>query len=75
MRLVWPARYDLRRIPVHDPTPVYPHSLIWRPDNPHPALAALRGYLNSTRPAPPTPPAPHPGPMGRDIIIVDRKRG
>jgi DNA-binding transcriptional LysR family regulator len=51
MRLVWPAHYDLRRIAVHDPTPVYPHSLIWRRDNPHPALAALRGYLRSTRPA------------------------
>lgn len=46
-RLVWPADYDLRRIAVHDPTPVYPHSLIWRGDNPHPALSTLRGYLGS----------------------------
>jgi DNA-binding transcriptional LysR family regulator len=51
MRLVWPAHYDLRRIAIRDPTPVYPHSLIWRRDNPHPALAALRGYLRSIRPA------------------------
>ena len=43
--LVWPAHWDLRRISVHGPTPVYPHSLIWRPDNPHPGLAALRAYL------------------------------
>ena len=25
--------------------PVYPHSLIWRGDNPHPALAVLRSHL------------------------------
>ncbi|MFF2144522.1 LysR family transcriptional regulator [Kitasatospora sp. NPDC058190] len=45
IRLVWPARYGLRRIPVTDPTPVYPHSLLWHRDNPHPALAALRAHL------------------------------
>jgi len=50
MRLVWPAHYDLRRIAVHDPTPVYPHSLIWRGDNPHPALTTLRGYVGSAQP-------------------------
>jgi DNA-binding transcriptional LysR family regulator len=44
-RLVWTARQDLRRIPVRDPMPVYPHSLIWRTDNPHPGLAALRAHL------------------------------
>jgi len=49
-RLLWPADYGLRRIAVHDPTPVYPHSLIWRSDNPHPALIALRRYLGSVRP-------------------------
>jgi DNA-binding transcriptional LysR family regulator len=47
-RLRWPAEYDLRRIPVHHPAPVYPHSLIWRADNPHPALTALRDHLGST---------------------------
>jgi len=46
-RVLWPAHQDLRRIPVHDPTPVYPHSLIWRGDNPHPALTALRAHLGS----------------------------
>jgi DNA-binding transcriptional LysR family regulator len=49
MKLVWPAHYDLRRIAVRDPAPVYPHSLIWRRDNPHPALAALRDYLGAAR--------------------------
>ncbi|MFV8182820.1 MULTISPECIES: LysR family transcriptional regulator [unclassified Streptomyces] len=46
-RVLWPADHDLRRIPVHGPTPVYPHSLIWRGDNPHPALSALRAHLGS----------------------------
>jgi DNA-binding transcriptional LysR family regulator len=44
-RLHWPAGHGLRRIPVRGPAPAYPHSLIWRRDNSHPALAALRGYL------------------------------
>lgn len=36
---------DLCLIPVRRPTPVYPHSLIWRPDNAHPGLALLRRHL------------------------------
>jgi DNA-binding transcriptional LysR family regulator len=52
MRLVWPAGYDLRRIAVHHPTPVYPHSLIWRRGNSHPALAALRDYVAARAPGP-----------------------
>jgi DNA-binding transcriptional LysR family regulator len=48
--LVWPAAHDLRRVPVRDPTPVYPHCLLWHADNPHPSLATLRAYLAS-RPA------------------------
>ncbi|MFE3942306.1 LysR family transcriptional regulator [Streptomyces sp. NPDC059118] len=52
-RLVWPAGHGLRRIPVTDPTPVYPHSLIWRRDNPHPALTTLRDHLDSARPGRP----------------------
>ncbi|KUJ65190.1 LysR family transcriptional regulator [Streptomyces albus subsp. albus] len=47
-RLVWPAGHGLRRIPVTDPTPVYPHSLLWHRDNPHPALATLRSHLAAT---------------------------
>ncbi|MGO4418999.1 LysR family transcriptional regulator [Streptomyces sp. MCAF7] len=43
--LVWPADHGLRRIPLYDPTPVYPHSLLWHRDNPHPTLAALRDHL------------------------------
>ncbi|MCG5463807.1 LysR family transcriptional regulator [Micromonospora sp. MED01] len=48
-RYLWPDSYDLRRIPVRDPAPVYPMSLIWRDDNPHPGLRALRDYLASRR--------------------------
>jgi DNA-binding transcriptional LysR family regulator len=53
-RLLWPAHYDLRRIAVRNPAPVYPHSLIWRTDNPHPALTALRSYLAGLRPGRPS---------------------
>jgi DNA-binding transcriptional LysR family regulator len=53
-RLVWPAGQGLRRIGLCGPVPLYPHSLIWRADNPHPALAALRAHLS---PAPPAAPA------------------
>jgi DNA-binding transcriptional LysR family regulator len=49
-RLLWPAGYDLRRISLHDPAPVYPHSLVSRSDNPHPALTTLRNYLGSGQP-------------------------
>jgi DNA-binding transcriptional LysR family regulator len=49
-RLLWPAEFGLRRIAVRDPVPVYPHSLIWRNDNPHPALRTLRAHLGSVRP-------------------------
>lgn len=48
-RYLWPDSYDLRRIPVRDPAPVYPMSLIWREDNPHPALLKLRDYLEFRR--------------------------
>ncbi|MEW2288849.1 LysR family transcriptional regulator [Streptomyces sp. NPDC047841] len=50
--LVWPAGLGLRRIPVTDPTPVYPHSLLWHRDNPHPALATLREHLATTTAGP-----------------------
>ena len=44
-RLAWSDGHDLRRIPVVDPTPVYPHSLVWHSDNAHPGLATLRRHL------------------------------
>ena len=46
-RVVWPAGHDLRRIPVRDPVPVYPHSLLWHAENQHPALALLRAHFRA----------------------------
>jgi hypothetical protein len=48
-RYLWPDSYDLKRIPVRGPTLIYPISLIWRDDNPHPALVELRDYLDFRR--------------------------
>ncbi|HWO63686.1 MAG TPA: LysR family transcriptional regulator [Umezawaea sp.] len=48
-RLFWPGDFDLRRVALHDPTPVYPHSLLWHDDNTHPGLEVLRDYLGSVR--------------------------
>lgn len=44
---LWPAQYDLRRIPIVDPTPVYPLWIIWRTDNAHPGLASLLAHLET----------------------------
>ena len=52
-RHLWPDSYDLRRIPVRGPELIYPMSLIWREDNPHPALAKFRDYLRTRRRNPP----------------------
>lgn len=49
---VWPATYDLRRIPLRDPTPVYPHFLLWHTANRHPGLTALRHHLATRRTTP-----------------------
>ncbi|MFF7341796.1 LysR family transcriptional regulator [Streptomyces sp. NPDC008163] len=46
-RLIWPETHALRRIPITGPTPVYPHSLLWHRDNPHPGLATLRSYAGA----------------------------
>lgn len=44
-RYLWPAHYNLRRIPIVDPTPVFPLWVIWRTDNRKPDLAELLAYL------------------------------
>ncbi|ANY06662.1 LysR family transcriptional regulator [Pseudonocardia sp. HH130630-07] len=49
-RYVWPESYDLRRIPLHDPTPVYPHVLLTRSDDRHPVLTGLRDHLRAQAP-------------------------
>ncbi|WP_052850919.1 LysR family transcriptional regulator [Streptomyces avicenniae] len=52
--LVWPAGHDLRRIPLKDPVPLYPHAMIWRTGDAHPSLAALRRHLTAAYPGRPT---------------------
>ncbi|MET7754311.1 LysR family transcriptional regulator [Streptomyces sp. NPDC005389] len=56
-RLVWPQGHDLRRVAVHGPTPVYPHSLLWAVDNPHPSLLTLREHLAASPETPGSPAA------------------
>ncbi|MFE9706108.1 LysR family transcriptional regulator [Streptomyces sp. NPDC005930] len=46
-RYLWPRTHDLRRIPLHDPTPVYPHALLSRSGDQHPVLTALRDHLRT----------------------------
>lgn len=46
-RYLWPAHYDLRRIPIVDPTPVFPLWVIWRTDNRQPDLAELLAFLKA----------------------------
>jgi DNA-binding transcriptional LysR family regulator len=46
-RYLWPGHYDLRRIPIVDPTPVFPLWIVWRADNTHPALASLLACLRA----------------------------
>jgi DNA-binding transcriptional LysR family regulator len=52
-RYLWPDSYDLRRIPIRSPTLIYPMSLIWRDDNPHPLLGKFRDYLAARKTASP----------------------
>lgn len=49
-RYLWPDSYDLRRIPLREPTPVYPHVLLTRAGHQHPVLSDLREYLRASRP-------------------------
>jgi DNA-binding transcriptional LysR family regulator len=45
LRNMGSAHDELRLIELLDPTPVYPHSLIWHEANNHPALTGLRQHL------------------------------
>ncbi|GAA5160818.1 LysR family transcriptional regulator [Amycolatopsis dongchuanensis] len=46
-RYLWPTHYDLRRIPIVDPGPVFPLWGIWRTDNRQPDLAELLAFLEA----------------------------
>jgi DNA-binding transcriptional LysR family regulator len=46
------STFDLKAVPLRDPIPVYPHSLLWHSDNPRPALKLLREHVSAQpRPA------------------------
>lgn len=49
-RYIWPAHYDLRRIPVVNPTLAYPLSLIVPRVNPHPGLRPVIRHFGSLAP-------------------------
>ncbi|WP_121704080.1 LysR family transcriptional regulator [Streptomyces sp. BBFR25] len=51
-RYLWPRSHDLRRVPLHDPTPAYPHTLLRRTGDRHPVLTELRDHLRTTAPDP-----------------------
>ncbi|MET9361192.1 LysR family transcriptional regulator [Streptomyces sp. NPDC006632] len=44
-RYIWPATYDLRRIPLVNPTVAYPLSLLLPRTNPHPGLRGIIDHL------------------------------
>lgn len=48
-RYLWPANYDLRRIPIVDPLLVYPISLLL-PENAHPGLRPIIDHLRNLPP-------------------------
>ncbi|WAL65539.1 LysR family transcriptional regulator [Amycolatopsis cynarae] len=49
-RYVWPANYDLRRIPIVNPTLAYPLSLMVPGTNPHPGLRAIIDHFRGLKP-------------------------
>ncbi|HEX4432326.1 MAG TPA: LysR family transcriptional regulator [Frankiaceae bacterium] len=46
-RYLWPANYDLRRIPIVNPTLAYPLSLIFPKTNPHPGLREIISHFRN----------------------------
>lgn len=51
-RYIWPTNYDLRRIPIVNPTLAYPISLILPRTNPHPGLRAIIDHFTALTPLP-----------------------
>lgn len=42
-----PWHPNIRRVPVVDPTPAYPHALLWDTGDPHPGIAELIAYFRA----------------------------
>jgi hypothetical protein len=53
-RYIWPMNYDLRRIPIVNPTLAYPLSLIFPRTNPHPGLRPIINHFRNLAPLPET---------------------
>lgn len=51
-RYIWPTSYDLRRIPILNPTIAYPISLLLPATNPHPGLRAIIDHFEALAPLP-----------------------
>jgi DNA-binding transcriptional LysR family regulator len=51
-RYLWPTNYDLRRIPIVNPTLAYPISLILPRTNPHPGLRPIIDHFGNLPPLP-----------------------
>ncbi|GAB2632852.1 LysR family transcriptional regulator [Prescottella soli] len=51
-RYIWPTNYDLRRIPIANPTLAYPISLILPRTNPHPGLRGIVDHFRGLAPVP-----------------------
>jgi DNA-binding transcriptional LysR family regulator len=51
-RYIWPTNYDLRRIPIVNPTLAYPLSLILPSTKPHPGLRAIIAHFRALTPLP-----------------------
>ncbi|NKZ73023.1 LysR family transcriptional regulator, partial [Rhodococcus hoagii] len=49
-RYLWPVHYDLRRIPIVNPTLAYPISLLMRATGAHPALSGIVDHLSALTP-------------------------
>lgn len=43
-----PWHPHIRRVPIVDPTPAYPHALLWSTTNPHPGLPPLVDHFRTT---------------------------
>ncbi|WP_231440712.1 LysR family transcriptional regulator [Brevibacterium zhoupengii] len=50
-RYLWPSHFDIRRIPIREPVPIYPYSLVHRRDNSHPGLMSILDYFRAVRPS------------------------
>ncbi|WP_131743402.1 LysR family transcriptional regulator [Actinomadura roseirufa] len=52
-RVAWPAHYELRRVRLAEPVPLYPWSLVWHDPAPNPGLDELREHLTAEYPCRP----------------------